>query len=306
MRFAERIAGFVAPNARRATYPWRRSARLGSLLIALALAVPAIAPAQAQITTSVFDRVLMLKSGSETGTGFTIDVDGRQYLVTAKHIVAALGTEGNVEIFKHQAWLPIAVKVFRCDDPVDIAVLIPPAQLTIRSALEPTSKKLRYGQDMYFAGFPYGLRSSAAPLPGGYPVAFIKKATMSGEIKEEGASMLVLDGYNNPGFSGGPVIYRDVDQSGFVYNVAGVVKGFRADLAQVYKREEVKPEQITQDDIAQDRIVHTREGRTLRLSETGDVVKLNSDLLLAYNISYALDLIRKNPIGPASSDAFQP
>ncbi len=298
MNFVAAIGSRISPVLRR-----------GALGMALALALLSSAPipsAQAQLTTNVYNRVLLIRVGGETGTGFTLDVDGRQYLITAKHVVAALGAQGTLMIYKKQAWQAVPVTVFRCDDPVDIAVLIPPAQLTVSAPLEPTSKKLRYGEDMFFAGFPYGLRSSAPALNGGYPVAFVKKATMSGEMSENGATMFVLDGYNNPGFSGGPLVYRDVDRPGFAYDVAGVVKGFRADLAPVYKREEVTPDQITADDVAKDRIVHTNNGRTLRLSDIGEVVKLNSDLLIAYNISYAIALIRKNPIGPVSLDSFQP
>lgn len=280
-----------------------RVALLASLVLAFFAGMRC---AQAQLTTNVYDRVLLLRIGGETATGFTLDVDHKQYLVTAKHVVAALGSEGQILIYKDKGWAIVPVKVFRCDDPVDIAVLVPPKQLTVDVPLEPSNRKLRYGEDMYFAGFPYGLRSNAPERPGGYPVAFVKKAIMSGEVAERGATMMVLDGYNNPGFSGGPLVYRDPDRPGFVYDVAGVVKGFRADLAPVYAREAVAPQDVTRDDVAQDRIVHTNNGRTLRLTETQQVVKLNSDLLVAYNISYAIDLIRKHPVGPPSSDAFAP
>ncbi len=301
MSLAARIGPWTAALIGR-----RRGAACGAALALVLLGLAATPPAHAQLTTNVYNRVLLIRVGSETGTGFTLDVDGRQYLITAKHVVAALSGQGTLMIYKQEGWQAVPVTVFRCDDPVDIAVLIPPAQLTVSASLEPTSKKLRYGEDMFFAGFPYGLRSSAPALSGGYPVAFVKKATMSGEVSERGVSMFVLDGYNNPGFSGGPLVYRDVDRPGFAYDVAGVVKGFRADLAPVYKRDEVTPDQITAEDVAKDRIVRTSNGRTLRLTDTGEVVKLNSDLLIAYNISYALDLIRKHPIGPVAVASFQP
>jgi len=35
-----------------------------------------------------------------------------------------------------------------------------------------------------FAGFPTGLTPAAPALNGSYPVAFVKKAVMSGEVKE--------------------------------------------------------------------------------------------------------------------------
>jgi len=261
---------------------------------------------RAQLTTNVYDRVLMVRIGTTYGTAFALDVDGRQYIITAKHVVAGLGVEGTLLIDKSDTWVPVPVKVFRCDDPVDIAVLVPPTQLTVTYPLEATMRGVRYGQDMYFAGFPYGLHTNAPALNGGYPVAFVKKAVMSGEISEGGASEILLEGYNNPGFSGGPLVYRDLDRTASVYKVAGVIKGFRADIAPIFKQEEIRPDQVTQDDIAKERIVRSHDGRTLRLNETGEVVKLNTDILVAYNISYALALIRKNPIGPVTSAAFKP
>jgi hypothetical protein len=273
---------------------------------ALALLGLCTVPSWAQLTTNVYDRVLMIRIGNNYGTGFTLDVDGRQYLVTAKHVVAGLAPDDVLLIYRNNAWAPVPVKVFRCDDPVDIAVLVPPSQLTVSLPLEATMKGVRYGQDMYFAGFPYQLHTNAPSLNGGYPVAFVKKAVMSGEMKENGASVILLDGYNNPGFSGGPLLYRDLDRTASVFKVAGVVKGFRADIAPVFKPEEIKPDQVTREDVAKERIVNTPDGRILRLNDTGEVMKLNSDILVGYNISYALDLIRKNPVGPLVSDKFQP
>jgi hypothetical protein len=277
-----------------------------TLSLALALLCLSGGVPRAQLTTNVYDRVLMIRIGTNYGTGFALDVDGRQYLITAKHVIAGLGSEGTVLIFRNDGWSPLPVKVFRCDDPVDIAVLVPPTQLTVDYPLEPTMKGVRYGQDMYFAGFPYGLHTSAPALNGGYPVAFVKKAVMSGEIVEDGASEILLEGYNNPGFSGGPLVYRDLDRTASVFKVAAVVKGFRADIAPIFKQEEIRPDQVTADDIAKDRIVHSHDGRTLRLNDTGEVVKLNTDILVAYNISYAIALIRKNPIGPVTSATFKP
>ena len=262
--------------------------------------------AQAQLTTNVYDRVLMIRIGNNYGTGFALDVDGRQYLITAKHVVAELGAEGTVLIAKNDAWKSMPVKVLRCADPVDIAVLVPPTQLTVDYPLEATMKGVRYGQDMYFAGFPYGLHTSAPALNGGYPVAFVKKAVMSGEVTEGGATEILLEGYNNPGFSGGPLVYRDLDRTASIYKVAGVVKGFRADIAPIFHQEEIRPDQVTADDIAKERIVKSHDGRTLRLNDTGEVVKLNTDILVAYSISYAIDLIHKNPIGPVAEASFKP
>lgn len=129
--------------------------------------------ANAQLTSNVFLRVRMIRpSGSPSfATGFTLEVDGRQYLITAKHVVTGMAAEDAIEIRKGDQWSQVKVKVLRCDDPIDIAVLVPPKQLTVDFPLESTMDGIRYAQDVYFAGFPYGLSTSGAQnLTGGYPI----------------------------------------------------------------------------------------------------------------------------------------
>jgi len=58
----------------------------------------------------------------------------------------------------NDAWKPLNVKIFRCEDPIDIAVLIPPHQLTVNFDLPFDKGSFFYGQDAYFLGFPYGCR----------------------------------------------------------------------------------------------------------------------------------------------------
>jgi hypothetical protein len=79
----------------------------------------------AQVTSNVFERVLDIRVNAgtpheETATAFTVDVDGREYLLTAKHVVQSPKDEDTIDVFINDAWLPLGVKIFRCDDPTDI------------------------------------------------------------------------------------------------------------------------------------------------------------------------------------------
>src|SRR3954452_22937137 len=194
------------------------------------------ANAPAQVTSNVLTRVLELKSGTQIGSGFTFDVDGRQYLITAKHIVAGLKDKDFVDVFAGNQWSKIDVQVFRCADPVDIAVLVPSRLLTLSYTLEPVSKTHQFvvGQDAYFLGFPYGISMSKwSSLNLQRPFAFTAKASISASVQEDGAEVLLLDGRNNPGFSGGPVVFRDLLQEKPTFYLAGVVSGFRPELVPV-------------------------------------------------------------------------
>jgi S1-C subfamily serine protease len=250
------------------------------MLLALMLACAYIPHASAQITSNVFRRVLMIRpAGSDSfGTAFTLEVDGRQYLITAKHVIEGLKAEGTVELRQGETWSPVHVTVFRCDDPIDIAVLVPPKQLTVTYELEPTMKRIVYGQDVYFAGFPYGLFTSGQNVNAGLPLAFIKKAVISATTSDRGAVVMFLDGHNNPGFSGSPIVYRDLGQNRITFKLAGVVSGFRFDRNAVLTPEEIKPEEVKPEDVARGRIMR-RYDRLFRLHETDELVDFNTGIV---------------------------
>lgn len=65
----------------------------------------------AQITTNVFPGILHLRTeANETATGFTIAVDRREYLITAKHAVASLEQDAKIGIEQNSAWLKFRSK----------------------------------------------------------------------------------------------------------------------------------------------------------------------------------------------------
>ena len=84
---------------------------------------------------------------------------------------------------------------------------------------------------------------------------------------------ILLDGHNNPGFSGGPVVFCQ-NNHGNDFSVAGVVAGYRHAFEPVYKNKEPEENELP--------IGYYR---------------VNTGIVLAYDIKYALNLIRQNPIG---------
>ena len=100
------------------------------------------------ITANVIYRVFRLKVGLETGTAFTIEEEGREYLVTARHLAHSLQGTSEVEIFKDGGWSPLEVtKVGHAPGEVDISVLAPAEGLTPSRPLPlpASSKGLVYG-----------------------------------------------------------------------------------------------------------------------------------------------------------------
>ncbi len=259
-----------------------------------------------QVTSNVLRRVLRVQTAHGEGTAFTLDVDGRQYVITAKHVVAGLAEDDNLNVRRNDKWESIHVKIFRCDDPIDIAIIVPPHQLTIDFPLEGTSAGMRYGQDVYFVGYPYGLSIVGGEKVNGlYPIPFIKKGIASANGGTENAAILYVDGNNNPGFSGAPIVYRDLDRTDWSFKVAAVVSGFRLDVTPVLQPVPIDRDQITAGDIANARIA-TRGNQLVRLTETGQVVQTNTGIILGWNISHAIDMIKKHPVGPKVTPQFEP
>ena len=180
--------------------------------------VLAIVPATcgAQITTNVFTCVLHLRTGAnETATGFTIAVDGHEYLITAKHAVASLGQDAKID----------------------------------------ASRK---------------------------------------------ANVYLLDGYNNPRFSGGPLVAKDNSKPGFNYDVIAVVTGFEPEVVPVVTSHAIEsPDKATKKSKEQPwRIRRNPDGSYIEYVDTENSAVLNTGIVTAFSLQPAIDLIRKHPEGP--------
>jgi len=173
------------------------------------------------VTANAWERVVRIEIGARLGTGFTIDVNGDQFLITAKHVADG---EGDLKVFVRGNLVSPAMD--RLDVPVsaaDVAVFRLRGPITPKLPLEPTMEGMVYGQDAYFLGFPFGLTFDVGIIES-FPL--VKRATISATNRHmKGRTVLLLDGWNNPGFSGGPLIFRRT--AGEPFRVAGVVSAYR-------------------------------------------------------------------------------
>ncbi len=234
------------------------------------------------ITSDAFYRTFHLKCGTRKGAGFTIDVDGRQYLVTAAHLVRHFQNGAVLEMLHGGKWKPIAaVAVGYAPPQIDVAVLALKLRLTLPEfRFEPGMAGLTSAQDVYCLGFPLGDWGVEGASTQKFPTAFVKKATVS--YLPDGASpvrCLYLDGRSNPGFSGGPVVFRNSGpgetQGGMQGEMQGGMKVAAVVSAFQYENEPVY-----------------MGSASIHLSAQG-----NPGLILSYDIQHALDLINLNPIG---------
>jgi len=219
------------------------------------------------ITSNVYTRVFHLKFGNGTGTCFAIDYDKKQYLITAKHVIKDLKDNDSIELYHNGDWRKLNIRLIGHHKTADVSV-ISINQILAEFKMEPSSNGITYGQDLYFLGFPYRLSDEAnSQVNRNFPLALVKKGILSAILNDGYGNYLLLDGINNPGFSGGPVIFKEPNQSDF--KVAGIISGYRTADEPVYQA-----------------------GGKVPLS-----VKANTGIIVAYDIQNAIELIKANPIG---------
>lgn len=176
------------------------------------------------LTTNIIQRVLFVRYGESTGTGFTIEKNGKQYLVSAKHVFAGLTEPDDILVFNDGDWRTLHVNpIFCADNSIDIIAFdLSGKTVTPQHPVELGMHGIAFGQDAYFLGFPYGLSTDSGEINNKYPFPFVKKCIVSSINKQ----LIYLDGHNNRGFSGGPVV--TVDNKNAV-KIIGVVSGFLGD-----------------------------------------------------------------------------
>ena len=222
------------------------------------------------ITANVLQRVFYIQRDQFSGTAFTIDVDNRQYIISARHLFEDVRDSVEVGIFHSNEWKAINLQlVGHCDKDIDISVLTADNRLSPNLELEPTSNGIILGQDVYFLGFPYGFFGEAGELNRDFPLPFVKKGILSCmQMKKDSPHVLFIDGHNNPGFSGGPVVFIQPDNRN--YKVASVISGFRAKQEPIFIGDAPSP-QLT--------------------------YQYNTGIIISYGIDHALQVIKENPTG---------
>lgn len=213
-----------------------------SAFAVLCLSLTAVVHAQDAVPGEILTRTWMIKNNAvnKYGTGFAVEHKGKAYLVTARHMVEGLPTtKASIDVWQGNVWKSLqAISIlFPASKDVDIAVL--KTDLNVDRPYEITSDDtgggVMMGQQVWFLGYPYEIGTqfaTSSPMVD-WRAPFIKRGTMSAiDAHDPNAAVVIyIDGFNNPGFSGGPVVYWDFQLR--KYKVVGVVQGYREDTAKV-------------------------------------------------------------------------
>jgi hypothetical protein len=282
----------------------------------------------------------LIQTTSSVGTAFVVNVDNREYWITAKHIFTGIENappgvfttktvEANIllpysPVNKGQDKKWVTIKFTTIDPGKDIDILVLAPDHSVTKFLPADSMKLAgdadpadehalvpIGGDCEFLGYPYGSgwranipvysanKGSKAAAPGNAvklsPASnvlawspFVKHCTLSASLVQNGITIFVLDGINNLGFSGGPVVTGD----GASLDVFAVVSGFHAEPLEVLPAPE--PGQSYVSPIPAPPPLPGQKSK----QQPRQVVESNSGLILAYDITPAIAAIHANPIGP--------
>lgn len=178
-----------------------------------------------------------------TGTAFTVEniSKTKQFLVTARHIFKDIQHNStiDVKIKTINGWMRVNTVIhYPSDHDVDIAVMELVSTVYVRKTYpkELSSAGIILGQDMFFLGFPFGLCMNVSHhINDGFPLPLVKKCCLSmfeSKTGKSGDGIMILDGINNPGFSGGPVCFIDHDTK--KPKIGGVISAYKVNESKVF------------------------------------------------------------------------
>lgn len=234
-------------------------------------------PADIWITSNAIFRTFLIRWLDDTGTGFTIDHEQRQYLLTARHVVEGIESGNSVLIFHDNQWksLPITVVGIGEGD-IDITVLACSIPLSPSYPLHATTYSLAYGQEVSILGYPFGIHFGGEEINRGIPLPIVKAGIVSA-IEHGDVNRVILDVHGNEGFSGGPLLFVPADNRNEELHVAGIVSSYLSRRRPIVDSE--------------------RNALKNHKGEPIAYVEENLGFSVAIGIRHALDLIEANPIG---------
>jgi len=237
---------------------------------------------QRAVPFGILNRVFPIKFNQHEGTCFVVDLDDRQYIISARHLFREIKPGDPVQLFIDLRWITLKVTpIFPESEKTDIVALAADQLVAPKMEVLTGDEGIYVGQDVYFLGFPFNL-ATRFDQPVAIHLAFIKKAVLSAiDARPESGHILYLDGHNNPGFSGGPVIFANYDQRDRL-QTAGVIAGYRQQPTEVVTAE-VKEAADTSD----------KKGKR----RTVQFVRENTGIVVAYAFSEIRKAIQLKPLG---------
>ena len=229
------------------------------------------------LTTNILQKTFLIRHANLTGTAFAVEWEGRQYLVTAKHVVP--DPTAQLEVRHDDAWKYLPCNgIYHHPGKADIAVITLSRQIAPPHPLELSPGGFSLGQDTAILGFPFRWSFTQFDINNGYPTPFVKSATFSAMVPGGDPFVIILDGHSNPGFSGGPVIIEGSSRNDL--KVIGVVTAADNESTPAPNQFDPPLKELHGIPVPDDHVHPT-----------------NAGFIRSHSIKHAIELIELNPYG---------
>jgi hypothetical protein len=178
-----------------------------------------------------------VRTSAGTGTCFLYQDGGGFLCVSAAHVFRGVLEGERIFFATPTDWLPFEVReIVFADDGADVVCFIVDLAIGDFESFEfGAPPHCWLGAELKFLGFPHGLQNNY-PSANGFVTPLVRTAFFSGNVVIEGETWTILDGFNNPGYSGGPVYCWGGPKK---IALAGLISGFRNEqerLGQLFRR----------------------------------------------------------------------
>lgn len=193
------------------------------------------------IPANITQRVFCFKTpAGQYGTCFGVAIKDKICLVTAKHLLKTYPTNKklSIKIFIDNIWKNATVTPHFENNDLDIAIMISDDFHThVNDVVIKAGHGIILSQEVFFLGFPYfdQITYEAISMNKGLPIPLVKKAIISYVHK----NIIYLDGHNNIGFSGGPVVFYDYKSN--EWKVCSVISSYMTDIERPVKSKTSNP-----------------------------------------------------------------
>lgn len=170
----------------------------------------------------VINRSMRIRTTRGTGTAFMYATAAGTAFLTAGHNLRGAQTGENVLFQGAEGWRQFPITALNPHADYDACAFCI-GNFTISENLPPSPDLgSMLGDELMFIGFPHDLVNTYPNAQFAMPL--VRQATFSGIIKVGSADIAILDGFNNPGYSGAPVYAAGGERDCSLF---GLVSGYR-------------------------------------------------------------------------------
>lgn len=211
------------------------------------LVIPTTSLSQTEQSTALAEAMAStfnIQIDKTMGTCFMVTKNQEQYLITAAHLFPSNHKSGNlipIQMLIQNSWQSFNARVYlHTEKKIDVALVKLSEKILQNlefpeglSQLDSSARVAQgngisldpiladFGKEVFFYGFPLGNLGTEIF---GIKFPLVKKAIVSGFVRNNGVNVLLLDGHNNLGFSGGPVVAYNISSKKMC--VIGVISGY--------------------------------------------------------------------------------